>query len=76
MIAKNRIQSERALFFQGGRLDILLCADVEKNIDEPQAVAFGKGLELLEECPCGCGLKNVCQGHQAKMKALNDEIPF
>lgn len=85
MIAKNKNQSERRLFLQGGRLDILLWEYSELNRqlnetnDECQPIQFERGLELLKEClcPCGCGLKNdICPDRAAFTKRLNDEIPF
>jgi len=83
MNAKKLNNSYRTLFLSGGQLDILLWGHAELKrqmvvaADERQAIKFGKGLELLDECPCGCGLQgDVCEARRAKMKKLNDEIPF
>jgi hypothetical protein len=81
MRSKKLNESYRDLFFKGGRLDILcgyqeMTRQVAEAADERQ-VKFGKGLESLEECPCGCGLKNdVCPDRSAAVKRISDEIPF
>lgn len=75
MNAKKLNDSHRSLFLDGGRLDILWAYD-EAN-DERNFIKFGKGLELIEECPCGCGLKNeICPDRIETMKRTNGEIPF
>jgi hypothetical protein len=83
MISQKKNGSLRGLFLAGGRLDILLWAHREMDrqqvaaADERQAIRFGKGLELVKECPCGCGLQgDVCPARAATIKRLGDEIPF
>lgn len=76
MIVKNKNRSERRLFLQGGRLDILF-EEATDEANERKEIKFGRGLELLKECPCGCGLENdVCPDRTVIVKRLNDEIPF
>jgi hypothetical protein len=76
MDSKTINASHRKLFLQGGRLDILY-RQVKEDADKYQAIKFGQGLELIKECPCGCGLKNdVCPARSDFIRRLNDEIPF
>jgi len=76
MDAKNNNLSQRLLFINGGRLDVLLGKDEGREFQQKFQLGRGRGLEIIKECPCGCGLKDVCENQQKKVKALNDEIPF
>lgn len=63
-------------------LDILwgyqeMDSQIEAARDERRTIQFGCGLEIIKECPCGCGLKNdICPERAAAVKRINDEIPF
>lgn len=83
MNAQQKNLSETLLFERGGRLDILLWGyqELERQAEEGRRehkVLFGGGkLELIEECPCGCGLKNdICEARRLAMDVINGEIPF
>lgn len=75
MNSKKSNASLRALFINGGRMDILF-EDADLPLEETNE-RFIFRPQLIKECPCGCGLKNdICDARAAAVKRLNDEIPF
>jgi hypothetical protein len=78
MNARAQNDSTRALFFNGGRLDVLFQDEAAETESSAQtATQFRFVMELLGECPCGCGLKDdICETCQTATKAANDAIPF
>jgi hypothetical protein len=89
MNAQTRIASERAMFLNGGRLDVLMYgyeeserqfAEARKREKDEALKIMVRGLRefgAIKECPCGCGLKNdICQAHASVVADKNDEIPF
>jgi hypothetical protein len=79
MDAKSRNRSLRSLYLTGGKLDILLWgyAEMERQCGTSNKKKFDVGNDVIDECPCGCGLLNdICPDRVAKMKAQADEIPF
>lgn len=82
MNAIHKNTSERSLFLNGGRLDILMWGyrEMVRQIDEAiseRRRSMRELFPLVDECPCGCGLQNdICNAHLDAVAAANDEIPF
>lgn len=81
MNAKAKNASERKLFM-GGRLDILLWGyqELDSQIDEAiteRRQAIKIQFKIVDECPCGCGLKNdICNAHLDAIAKANNDLPF
>ena len=78
MNAKQINRSHRLLYIDGD-LSLLLYGTNELNCQmaEDKQENLAKLFGIVEECPCGCGLKNaVCNTQYEKVKVANDEIPF
>jgi hypothetical protein len=83
MNAKDKNKSERALFFGGGRLDVLLWGhqEAQRQFAEARKEARDRYQGFrptpVDFRPCGCGLQgNVCDAQIAKVNAANEELPF
>jgi len=60
-------------------ITILVWASQELNrqMDELKREDKASLFDPVEECPCGCGLKDdVCDAQLARVKAKNDALPF
>ncbi len=89
MNAKTRNSALKAAFKDGGWGDVLLWGKLEsdrqieescqREKEEAHRIMV-KGLKsfgTIEECPCGCGLKEeICEAHVSAIVAKNEEIPF
>jgi hypothetical protein len=70
MISGNMNKSYRMLFFGGLSFD----KPKGQEVNTQKAKPFGYGLEIVKECPCGCGLKeNICEERAEK---TDNEMPF
>lgn len=82
MNAKVKNASERGLFINGGRLDILIWGYQELDRQIGEAIVERRQttrmqFDVVDECPCGCGLKNdICDAHLDAVAQANDELPF